>query len=349
MQKSFVFQSAFEENYQDFKKVANNFIEGIKIVDFHDHDYIVGDLALKEGNSPHKFINASAAELDYQLLAMTSLLLASQGTYDNLVVTTGFSCTTYQPYKQSALDFFQGTHEIRYDSKPIGGTGIETVKLHVSSVDAVLEIEGGIKAIRNGEIAEKENFFIGSLGFGTFETALSTPDGLVHRTTSSAQGISYAVNFLESELAKKHYLGLLTQQQIERAFQRGSIVINRNRIDLKELRARALRTYYTEVISPNLRKKFKDEDYLRAEKMYLVGGGAMYEEIVELFREEFKGVLEVVVPPEPYFCASRGYCINSYERSKTTDYEVEDRGNQLYVGIDLGNSNTVVTIYDEIA
>lgn len=346
MERSFVFPSVFEENYQELKKVANNFMEGIKITDFKGNDYIVGDLALKEGNAPHKFLNSSPEDLDYQLLGLTGLLIASQGTYANLVVTTGFPFTTYLPFKQSAIDFFTGRHDINYDARTLGNSNIENVKFNVVHVDAISEIEGSIKSIRNGDINEKQNFFIGSLGFGTFETALSTPNGLIHRTTSSSKGLSYAVNFMENELQKKYYLDLLTQQQIERAFQRGVIIINRKKVDLKELRKKALHSYYTEVVSPAFRKKFTDEDFLRAEKLYLVGGGAMYTELVDLFNEEFKDILEVIVVPEPYLSASKGYCINSLEQAKKLSNNIEDKSNYLFVGIDLGNSNTVITMND---
>ena len=68
MERSFVIPSVFEENSTEFHKVAENFVDGIKIMDFNDKDYLVGNLALREGDSPHKLINSSVTEIDYQLM-----------------------------------------------------------------------------------------------------------------------------------------------------------------------------------------------------------------------------------------------------------------------------------------
>jgi len=347
MQKTFVFPSVIEENYRDYGKIANDFLEAIKIKNFNGKDYIIGDLALKEGSSPHKFLNSSADDLDYQLLGLIGLLIATQGTYSKLIVTTGFPFTTYQAFKQGAIDYFIGSHEISFDAQTLGGDNLEKVRFSVSEVDVLTEVEGSIKAIRDGEINEKDNFFVASIGYGTFEIALSSPGGLIFRTTHSAKGIIYAVSNLENELQKKYYLNLLTDQQIERAFQRGSIIINRKRIDLTDIRARALRSYYSEVISPNIRKKFTDEDFYRAKKFYLVGGGAMFPEIVDCFREEFDGLLDIVVVPDPYLTASKGYCLRSMELAKQKINTLEDKGNYACVGLDLGNNNTVITVNDD--
>lgn len=347
MQKTFIFPSVFEENYRDYERSANDFLDAIKIKNFNGKDYIIGEMALKEGNSPHKFLNSSADDLDYQLLGMIGLLIATQGTYSNLIVTTGFPFTTYQPYRQAAIDFFRGTHEITFDSRTMGGDSLEKVRFSVPEVDILTEVDGSIKAIRDGEMKEKDNFFIASLGYGTFEIALSSPSGLIFRTTHSSKGLVFAVNALENELQKKYYLNLLTDQQIERAFQRGRMMINRKNIDLKDLRGKALRSYYSEVVSPAIRKKFTDEDFYRAQKIYLVGGGALYEELVDSFREEFDGLLNIVVVPDPNLTASKGYCLRSIEMAKQKLTTLEDKGNYVCVGLDLGNNNTVITVNDE--
>jgi len=344
MEKSFSIPSAFEENYQQFKKVASTFMDGIKIMDFNGKDYIIGDLALKEGLSPHKFLNSSAQDIDYQLLGLSALLIATQGTYSNLIVTTGFSFSTFMPYRNGALNFFKGTHEIKFDTRTVGGKDIESVKFNIPHIEVIPEIEGSIKAIREGEINEKQNFFVASLGFGTFETALSTPSGIIHRTSNSARGISYAVNVLENQLQKHYYLNLINDTQLEKAFQRGSIVVNRKRFDLSELRDEALQSYYNEVVSPAMRKKFTDEDFNRAEKIYLVGGGAMYDKMIQCFKDEFRDVIEVIVFPEPYLAASKGYCIHSMQTGKDIVNTVDDKKGYLYVGLDIGNSSTIVTV-----
>ncbi len=346
MKRSYVFPSVYEETTVDYSKVAANFIEGMKIVNFNQRDYLIGNMALSEGIAPHKFLNSSAQDLDYQLLALTGLIIATQGKDNKMVITTGFPFITHAIYKKGAKDFYMGKHQVSFDTRTFGGEGVENVSVNVVAFDVMTEIDGCIKAIRNGQMAEKQNFFIGSLGFGTFELALSTSSGIIQRTAHSEKGINYAVDILEKEIEKQYYLNLLTGQQIERAFQRGFFVINRRKVDVLEMRKRALTSYYNEVISPAMRKKFTDEDFSKTNKLYLVGGGAMYNELVSLFKEEFQDILDVVVYPEPYLCASEGYCLNSVAMFPSTN-SLEIKENITYVGIDLGNSNTVVTIYNE--
>jgi len=342
MERSFIIPSVFEENSMVFSKVADNFIDGIRLVNFKGKDYIIGNLALKEGSAPHKLINSSPDDVDYQLLALSSILMASLGTFSKLIVTIGFPNTTYQLYKKDAEKFFQGNHLISFDGRTYGKNEIEKIEISVEEVNVLTEIEGCCKSVKS-TFNEKDDFFIASLGFGTFELGLSTASGIVHRTAYSSKGISYAVNLLENELNKEYYLNMLTDQQIERAFQRGSIVANRKRIDITSIRARALQSYYSEVISPSIRKKFSDEDYINTKKIYLAGGGAMYEELVELFKKEFQDILEVKVFPDPYMCASKGYCLNSLEKASSL-VESEKNERVAYVGIDLGNSNTAVVV-----
>lgn len=342
MERSFIIPSVFEENSMVFSKVADNFIDGIRIVHFKEKDYIIGNLALKEGVAPHKLINSSAEDVDYQLLALSSILISSLGSYTKLVVTIGFPNTTFQLYKKDAERFFAGNHLICFDGKTFGKDQIEKIEVNVENVDVIPEIEGCSKAIRH-TFKEKDDFFVASLGFGTFELALSSMSGIVHRTAYSTKGISYAVNLLENELQKEYYLNMLTDQQIERAFQRGLIISNRKRVDITNMRAKALQSYYQEVISPSIRKKFNDEDYVNTKKIYLAGGGAMYPEMVELFKNEFKDILEVVVFPEPYLCAAKGYGINSMSKVKQ-NIDTEKQERIAYVGIDLGNSNTAIVV-----
>ncbi|MDP4207519.1 MAG: ParM/StbA family protein [Bacteroidota bacterium] len=341
MEKSVIIPSVFEENTMEFSKIAENFVDGIRIVNFNDKEYVVGNLALREGVAPHKLINSSAEDIDYQLLALTGLVTSTMGTFTKLVVTAGFPYTTFQSYRKNAERFYLGRHEVCFDARTFGRNEVEKMDFTVDQVDIITEIDGCIKAIRNS--GENDNFFIASIGFGTFETALSTPSGIVHRTTYSTKGISYAVDLTESELQKEHYLNLLTDQQMERAFQRGSIVANRQRLDLTDLRTKSLRTYYSEVISPALRKKFTDEDFVNTEKIYLVGGGALYSELVEMFKIEFGSILDVKVFPNPHLCAAKGFCLNSMQKAKSIA-DVEKRERIAYVGIDLGNSNTAIVV-----
>ena len=346
MKRSYVFPSVYEETTVDYGKVAENFVEGMKIVNYNQRDFIIGNLALNEGNSPHKFLNSSAEDLDYKLMALTSLIIATQGTDNKLVVTTGFPFVTYNLYKNGAKEFYTGKKQISFDTKTFGGTGVENVSVTVDVCDVLPELNGCIKAIREGQLGEKQSFFIASLGIGTFELALSTPSGISQRTAHSDKGIKYAVNILVNEIQKHYYLNLLTEQQIERAFQRGFFVIDRKKVDVTEIRKQALTIYYNEVISPAFRKKLTNEDFIKTDKMYIVGGGAMYPEMVALFQKEFKDILDIVVYPDPYLCASEGYCLNSIAIARSTNH-LELKENITYVGIDLGNSNTVVTIFTE--
>ncbi len=343
MKKIYSFTSVLEESSLELSNVAGSFLEGMRITDIDGKNFIVGNLALSEGTSPHKFINSSAKDLDYRILSLVSLVLATQGQYFKFHLTTGFPFTTYQSFKRDAIDFLKRRHQIAIDTKTFGGQSIENVSVNVEQVNIMTEIDGCIKTIRDGNIREKDNFFIVSMGFGTFEAALSTPNGIVNRTAISSKGLSYAVNILEKELQKDHYLKMLTEKQIERAFQRGVIIVDRQKIDLKKQRSKALEIYYNEVISPELRKKFSDDDFLDTSKIYLAGGGAFYTELVELFKKEFQNVLDVIVPPDPNLCAGIGYCIHSIEQAKKAGL-ADTKNDVAYVGIDLGNSNTVVVI-----
>ncbi len=343
MERSFVIPSVFEENSTEFHKVAENFVDGIKIIDFNGKDYLVGNLALREGDSPHKLINSSVNEIDYQLIATTGLLVASMGRYSRLIVTSGFPFTTYQSYKKDSERYLLNRFEVSFDSRTFGGTRVERSSFQVDNIDIMTEVDGCVKALREGVTQEKNNFFVACLGYGTFEIAQSMPKGLVQRTTDSTKGLHYAVNIVENALKKEYYLNLITEQQLERAFQRGLIVLDRKRINLKDLRSNALKSYYNEVVSPAIKRKITDEDYTNTERMYLVGGGAMYPEIIDLFKNEFGSFLDVVVYPEPYLCAGRGYCLQSIARSKmSSDYG--NLENTAYVGLDIGNSNTVVYV-----
>lgn len=344
MKKIYTFPSVFEESNVDLPNVATTFLEGMRITDQAGKSYIVGNLALSEGTSPHKFLNSSSNDFDYRILSLVSMVLATQGKHFRFNITTGFPFVTYLSYRDAAVDFLKKRHQISIDTRTFGGEAVEKINVNVDSVNIMSEVEGCIKAIRDGETQEKESFFITSLGFGTFEAALSTGSGFVNRTAVSSRGISYAVNLLEKELQKDYYISLMTEQQLERAFQRGMIIIDRQRIDLTKMRAKVLEVYYNEVISPSLRKKFSNSDFMDTSKLYLVGGGAFYPELVDQFKKEFNNILDIIVYPEPHLCAGIGYCLNSIEKYKEAQGNSENFEDIAYVGIDLGNSNTVVVV-----
>lgn len=298
--------------------------------------FLVGEVAFNQGHVPYRNINSSPADLDYQLLAKAGLLLASEAQSGELVLTTGFPSAVYELFRKQAEEFFSIRDVIiDYNSDTLNGAGRSRVQLTISHLEMMPEIHGCINAIRKGPEADEGNFFVVSLGYGTCETALSTTEGPIARTCVSVPGLRHAVNSLYDELSANHYLSMKNEHLINQRFQRGDIVIGRKRINLLNARATHLGVYYNEVISPALRKAFIDADFERATRIYLVGGGALYPELVGFFQQEFDGVLEVVVPEGAENCAALGYYLRSAlwcgpQHSKRA------------IGLDIGNAYTVL-------
>lgn len=356
MLKSYNFPSVYEATNQELTNVAENILDGIKI-HIDDTDYIVGNLALIEGYSPHKNINAAPTDEEYKLLCKAGLLLTQPKGEEELYLTTGFPFSTYMLYRDKALETLQGRHIINYDASTFGGPDNAKREVNVGKVEIIPEIMGCTIAIREGKLQEKDNFFIVSLGYGTCEAVVSTRAGIINRSAISTHGIRHAVNLLANELSKNFYLNLKTEHQIDIAFQKGNITINRVKQNILDIREKVLKMYYQEIISPNLRKAFTDDDFNKCSKMYLVGGGALYPELIECFKEEFGDVVDVQVYPEAEKCASHGYCLNSKIKASAaksnipSNVEAEEikifRNPQLAVGIDIGNANTCVSIYKD--
>ncbi len=337
MLKTYSFPSVVELNNFELKKVSGNLLKGLKLKN-NEISYIIGELAMSEGSSPHKSVNSAPSDLDYQLLLQASLLLAYNQLQTPFYVTAGFPFITYQLYRNEAINAIQKNHNIQFDASTCSNFGVSQVTVNVVKAMILSEIQGCDIAIRKSETEEKSNIFIVSLGYGTFEAALSTENGIIQRTFVSSQGIRYAVNMLARELLQSYYVGLITEHQFDMGFKTGSLVLNRKRIDITEFRKSALMNYYREVISPMLRKSFTDNDFNICNKLYLVGGGALFPELIDCFKEEFIDLLEIIVYPDPATCASKGYCINSKEAT--------DDKNVASVGIDIGNSSTTICFYD---
>lgn len=355
MLKSFNFPSAYEATNMEFVGASVSLINGLKI-NYDDNDYLVGNLAMSEGSSPHKSINVSPDEHEYGLFAQAALLFADAGEDDRICLTTGFPFSTYQLYKDSASEKLTGKHTVTFDASLLGGSGYGKKEITVSQVNVIPELLGCISAVRHGEPGERGNFFMVSLGFGTCEGGVSTAAGIVNRSVFSTHGLQHALNLFVRELEKKFYLGLKTEQQLDVVFQNGVFTWNRVKHNVSDLRAKALRMYYKEVLSPNFKRAFTDDDFNKCTKMYLAGGGALLPELVECFKEEFGDVIGVNVYPEPEKCASHGYCLYSVGHDKTSaqedfsDMTAEDfmkSGKKIYAGLDLGNANTCVTIHME--
>lgn len=338
MFKTYTFPSVIEGNNTDLRNVSPDLINGLKI--YHENEgYVIGNLALTEGVSPHRNINSAPDELDYNLLLKSGLLLANQKLGNPITVTTGFPFSTFQLYKEQATNQINANHVIDYDAATYGGGTRKNVQVEIDGVQVIPEVIGCAIALRKGMQKVSGNFFVMSLGYGTLEGLLSTEGGIVQRTSLSTYGLRYAVNLLEKELAKTYYLELKTEHQIDVAFQKGVIFLNRKRIDIRSMRDKVIRQYYEDVVSPAMRKAFNDNDFTMSHKMFLAGGGALYTQLVDCFKEEFQDILELEVAHEPQSLASRGYCINSAQLNGGV------KGNA--VGLDIGNATTIVSIYDE--
>lgn len=353
MLKSFSFPSVYEATNMELTGVANNLIDGIKI---HggESDYMVGNLALQEGYSPHKAINSSPQDFEYDLLVQAGLLLLKPSAEDEINLTVGFPYSTYMLYRDAAVEKLTGKHTIGFDASVCGGDGYMKREANVVKVHVIPEIQGCVTAIREGETHEKGNFFMVSLGFGTFEAVMSTGSGLVNRTLVSSHGVRQAVNLFANALSKEFYLSLKTEHQMDGVFQQGSVTVNRIRHDVSEARKAALRMYYNDVVSPNLRRAFSDQDFAKCNKMYIAGGGAYYQDLLDCFNEEFGSILTIEVYAEPEKCASQGYCLYSAAKSEAkadVDFGKMDAdsfmksGRKISAGLDVGNANTCITVY----
>ena len=330
------FPSLIEGNNQELREVATDLLHGLKLYEKR-RAYVLGNLALTEGVAPHKNINAAPGELEYQLLMKAALLLASEKAGNKrLAITTGFSSSTYPVYRDQAVEVMQKEHIIEFDSATFSSGNRRNSPVSAEQVWVMPEIQGCVLGLRQGETKAKGSFFVVSLGFGTCEAIMSTESGTVQRTAVSANGLRYAVNLLMNELGKQYYLELQNEHQIDQAFQKGFLFSNRKRVDLKEARERALQAYYQDVLSPALRRAFQDSDFQRADRLYLVGGGANYSDLVALFQQEFKDIVDIIVPTEPQAMAVTGYALNSQQHASAPGITP--------VGLDLGNATTLLAL-----
>jgi hypothetical protein len=344
MLKSYSFPSVYETINRELPNVADDILNGLRLKMDND-DYMVGNLALREGFSPNKNFNGAPTDTEYNLLSKAALLMMQPKKDEKLFITTGFPFATYLLYRDQVKDRLLGTHSIAFDASTFGESSDARKEIEISRVDVLPEIMGCITAIREGQLQEKDNFFIVSLGYGTCEAVVSMPSGIINRSVVSTQGIRHAVKFLSNELSKNMYLNLKTEHQIDVAFQRGSMVVNRAHQDLNEIRKKALTTYYQDVISPSLKKAFLDDDFLKCNKMYIVGGGALYPELIECFKKEFSGIVSLESYPEPDKCASHGYCLHSKQQVANVTGNGKAFRSQIAAGLDIGNATTCITAF----
>jgi plasmid segregation protein ParM len=332
------FSSLIEANNTNLANTSKDLLNGLKL--YHDNQwYICGNLALSEGKYPHKLINSSPNDIDYQLLVKAAMLLFNESVEQPLTITTGFPYSTYKIYKELALEALKKAHVIEIDASTHRGSSKKTIMMDVNHVDVVPEIVGCTIALRHGEYQASGNFFVLSCGFGTFESILSTDNGVIEQSMISTHGLKYAINLLMNDLQKNHYLEFRNEHLMDEAFQKGYIILNRKNIDLKEMRRSAIKSYYNEVISPNLRNVITDSNLMKTNKIYLCGGAILYQDLVECFKNEFGDVAQLEFVTDPASLASKGYVLNSMRLSGGKK--------NSSLGIDIGNATTVVSKMNE--
>lgn len=335
------FPSVFETSFGNTENSAKDLLNGLKIKKDNSW-YMVGNLAKKGGINPQRVINASPTETSYEILFKSAMVYLASQLENPVCLTTGFPLSVYNAYKPHADAFLNKRHFLlEYDNRTYNNAGdVQRATFDIDNYEVIPEIVGciiGLKKVLNYK--PPGQFIAISLGFGTVEGGMVTDEGLVHRTCFSSHGIQYSVGNLQKELSKKYYLEMKNVHQLDDAFMKGSIMVNRKKIDIKDLRKNILQQYYREVVSPLIRSYFSDLDFEGCEKIYLMGGGANYAELAEAFGEEFSGTIPVELAPEPEKLASIGYLYNSLKISGQFPGKC--------AGVDLGNSSTVISIFQE--
>lgn len=340
MKKHFYsFPSVYEANGTNLSFVSRDLINGLQLYDEKEQSYIIGDLALREGISPNKLVNSSPYEVDYQLFLKAGILLANYENNRPLAITTGFPFSTYQVYKDIARDLIMKLDTIEYNPGTFSHQERTKVRANIQQVEILPEMIGNIIALRVGEEQASGNFFVVSLGYGTCEAVLSTETGIIHRTALSINGMQYAVDLFMRSLATKYYLGLKTEKQLDVSFRQDHIILDREKINIVDLRRRILERYYKDIVSSGLRRSFTDSDFEKADRIYLTGGGALFPELVEQFENEFQQIAKVMVVKNPLTLTSEGYSLNSIMLTNGEE--------STAIGLDVGNANTVLTQYEK--
>ncbi len=326
--------SLLETSQSNLERTSTSLIKGLR-VKHGGSFYVVGELAENEGKMPHKEINCSPDSVDYNILMKSSLLIASARKGNPLTVTTGFPFATFRINRVEALSNIVTSHIIEFDASTFSNSGIRQLVVDVKSAEILPEVTASSIAVRKLRNID-DDFFMLSLGYGTFETLFSTREGelATQRSASSVPGIVYAVDLLRNELNDLQYTSMQNDYYFDRALQNGFIFLNRRKVDISDIRKRVLDTYYDNIISPHLKRAFTDKEFSKAKGLYLSGGGALYPELIEKFQEEFDEIMPVIVPENPNYLAVKGYCLNSVELTKGDLSQS--------VGIDMGNSSTII-------
>jgi hypothetical protein len=335
-----VFPSVMESALVNTDNAAANLLSGLKVKKGDDEWYIVGKLAKTAGVNATRVTNASPAEDYYQILFNAAAAVIDGEVEGPYTLTTGFPYSVYNAFKTPADDFLKRRHFMsEYDTSTFELSGApKRFKVDLDNYEIIPEIVGCIIGIKK-MIPEKEpvNFLVVSLGFGTVEGGMASESGLVNRTCFSSHGLQYVVDNMQRQLEKRYYLSLKNVHQLDDAIAKGSLFVNRQKIDIMPLRRQLLSQYYKEVVSPLIKKYVTDRDFENCETIYLAGGGALYPELVAAFQEEFGKDIGVTVAPQPDKLASIGYLYNSVRLS--------GKKYNTSVGLDIGNSSTVVSFF----
>ncbi|MDX2192876.1 MAG: ParM/StbA family protein [Gemmatimonadales bacterium] len=329
----FVFPSLMESHSGELRQVAPTPLAGLKVL-HEGQAYLVGQLAVLEGVSAQKTMNESPSDLGYQVLAKAGLLVGLQGAEGPVSLVTGFPWGTFLQNRDAASQFFTRLTEIEYDARPHGGPAVARRAVDIARVEVLPEIVGCAVALRYGALKVNEDAFVVSLGYGTCEACRMTRSGVVQRTMVSAPGLRVAVDLMGRDLARRFPAGLRRPHQLDAGFRAGEMVIQRQRVNVQDVRRSALERYFHDALQPVFRNIWTDDDFLRANRLLLVGGGAHYADLVDQFKREFDGVLDVTVVPQPELQAVTGYLHAAVALARKTGGSV--------IGLDIGNAQTVV-------
>jgi hypothetical protein len=333
-----LFPSLVESHAGELRQVAPNLLNGMKVL--HEGTaYLVGQLAVIEGQSAQKALNESPGDLGYQVLAKAGVLVGAQASDEPVSLVTGFPWGTFLQNRDAATQFFTRLVDIEYDARPHGGAATARKQVDIARVEVLPEIVGCAVALRYGPLNVNNDAFVVSLGYGTCEACRMTRSGVVQRTMVSAPGIKVAVEMMGRDLARRFPSGLRRPHQLDAGFRNGEMTINRQKVNTAEMRKSALERYFTDALRPVFKNVWTDDDFARTNKLYLVGGGAHYADLVEQFKKEFEGVLDVIVVPDPELQAASGYLHAAQALARKSGGAV--------IGLDIGNAQTIVATRKE--
>lgn len=329
------FDSLLETSYGKTSVSANSLLTGIRIR-HEDNWYIVGAACSNLGRNPHRIVNATPQEQDYKILLLSALLLAGNKHTEKINLTLGFPFSTFNTHKSLAETFLSQKHfSIEYDTSLFIRDGkIEKKIIEIDKFDCIPELTACVIGLKKEYNVLENNFLVVSLGFGTTEIGIVTEEGLNKRTTISVPGIIRCIQNFRDELEREYFIGFMTDNQLDKAFRKGNLLINRKLINIQKIRKDILLAFYKEYISDTIRSLISDRDFEKLEKIYICGGGANYTELMESFDNEFGKMLQVEKISESDTLAAVGYYHNSQKNALNSDSE--------NIGIDLGNSSTYI-------